>query len=59
VDGAGAHAAAIHGIGDEPAPGLIQRAAIVEPRGRPERVQASALALARPCCEHTRADHRT
>ncbi len=58
VHGPRAHAAAIHGVGDEPPPSLIERATLLEPRGRQQRVQAAALALARPRREHACAHDR-
>ena len=45
VHGAGRHAAAVHGVCDEPVAGRVQHAALLEPRGRKCRVQAAARAL--------------
>ncbi len=56
MHGAGAHAAAVHGVGDETAPGLIQRATLLETGRRQQRIQAAALALSCPRREHARAN---
>jgi hypothetical protein len=59
VDGSCAHPAAVHGVGDEPASRLIQRAAFCEAGHGQRSIQAPALTLTRPRREHARAHDGT